>query len=82
MWYLPSAGELCYLPSKRFEINKTILALNQKYGNVGVQLHTSSLYWSSSESLNDYAWRVFMNDGRVGYYYKYSSHGVRAFLRL
>jgi len=81
-WYLPAEGELCYLPSKRFEINKTILALNEKYGNVGIQLLTSDRYWSSSEDGNSIAWRVEVADGRMktnannGYSY------VRAFLRL
>lgn len=82
-WYLPAEGELCYIPSKRFEINKTILALNQKYGNVGVQLRTSRSYWSSSE--NDYrnAWSVDMCYGIVDYNDKtlYDIY-VRAFLRF
>jgi hypothetical protein len=87
MWYLPSAGELCYLPSKRFEINKTILALNQKYGNVAVQLNTDANYWSSSENSNLSAWAVNMNRGSVPIYYKGYDHQVniprvRAVLRL
>ena len=82
-WYLPAEGELCYLPSKRFEINKTILALNQKYGNVGVQLGTSYRYWSSSEVDTNYAWYVHMYDGNVRNFTKYSSSNyVRAFLRF
>jgi hypothetical protein len=82
MWYLPSVGELCYLPSKRFEINKTILALNQKYGNVGIQLYTDSIYRSSSEYNNRGAWNMtmagYMDDGNKGSGDLY----VRAFLRL
>ena len=81
-WYLPAEGELCYLPSKRFEINKTILALNQKYGNVGVQLHTINYYWSSSENGSNGAWYVRMNNGRVYFNNKGGSFYVRAFLRL
>jgi hypothetical protein len=81
-WYLPAEGELCYLPSKRFEINKTILALNQKYGNVGVQLGASNRYWSSSEYDDYYAWYVYMYDGHVGYGNEYGSLSVRAFLRF
>ena len=81
-WYLPAEGELCYLPSKRFEINETILALNQKYGNVGVQLYTGTSYWSSSENNTVRAWGVGMNDGRVSYYAKGGGYRVRAFLRL
>lgn len=81
-WYLPAEGELCYLPSKRFEINKTILALNQKYGNVGVQLYTSNYYWSSSEYSSSYAWGVHMSNGFVGSYGKSLNYYVRAFLRF
>jgi hypothetical protein len=80
-WYLPALGELCYLPSKRFEVNKTILALNQKYGNVGVQLVTTNFYWSSSEHSISYTWDMHMNFGHIDNYYKYSNFYVRAFMR-
>jgi cell division septal protein FtsQ len=64
-------------------INKTILALNQKYGNVGVQLDASNYYWSSSEYSDANAWHVYMSNGRVSYGGKSSYGGrVRAFLRL
>lgn len=82
MWYLPSVGELCYLPSKRFEINKTILALNQKYGNVGVQLYADDYYWSSSENNNRNAWSVYMYGGSVSTPLKGTNRYVRAFMRL
>jgi len=81
-WYLPAEGELCYLPSKRFEINKTILALNQKYGNVGVQLETTSSYWSSSEYDVIRDWYVDIGNGNLNYYYKNNVNYVRAFLRF
>lgn len=81
MWYLPSLGELCYLPSKQFEINKTILALNRKYGNVGVQLETGGRYWSSSEHGGDSAWCQYMS-GFVQPLIKYNNYNVRAFMRL
>ena len=81
-WYLPAEGELCYLPSKRFEINKTILALNKKYSNVGVRLDTSYSYWSSSENDSSYAWYVYMSIGSVSSNRKGSNYHVRAFLRL
>jgi hypothetical protein len=81
-WYLPAEGELCYLPSKKFEINKTILALNQKYGNVGVQLNTTAIYWSSSENSSFNPWSVHVGTGRVSYGNKDGDRHVRAFLRL
>ena len=81
-WYLPAEGELCYLQRNRFEINKTILALNQKYGNVGVQLNTSSRYWSSSENNNNFACNVRMDNGGVDYNGKSTNRSVRAFMRL
>ena len=84
-WYLPALGEMCYLPSKRFEINKTILALNQKYGNVGVQLPTKSNthYWSSSESTNIVAWSITGSyDGYIVCDDKNNNYFVRAFMRL
>jgi hypothetical protein len=80
-WYLPALGELCYIPRFRFEINKTILALNQKYGNVGVQLVTTNFYWSSSEHSISYTWDMHMNFGHIDNYYKYSNFYVRAFMR-
>lgn len=81
-WYLPAAGELAYLPSIRYQVNDTITALNAKYGNVGVQLGTSNLYWSSSEYSSLGAWYVPMGLGRVGNYDKYNNGYVRAFLRF
>lgn len=72
MWYLPAEGELCYLPSRSFEISKTILALNNKYGNVGIQLKTEAgtrAYWASSECSKDYAW--YVNAGYGGIYRNY-----------
>ena len=83
-WYLPALGELCYLPSKKFEINKTILALNQKYGNVGVQLAARNHYWSSSELYLSYAWTMYMNQGLLARNVENTNSNchVRAFLRL
>lgn len=80
-WYLPAEGELCYLPRNRFEINKTILALNQKYGNVGIQL-ANGFYLSSSEYNKANAWCVSMNGGDVMQANKANTYIVRAFMRL
>ena len=81
-WYLPGEGELCYILSKKFEINKTILALNQKYGNVGVQLGTSDAYWSSSEYDYSRAWCVYTHDGSLDNFTEDNKRYVRAFMRL
>ena len=81
-WYLPAEGELCYLPSKKYEINKTITALNNKYGNVAVQLNTDRFYWSSSGYSSYDAWLVSMSNGSVGSSNKNYGYRVRAFLRL
>jgi len=85
-WYLPAEGELCYLPRNRFEINKTILALNQKYGNVGVQLLTSNYYWPSCWSSSVYgdsgAWRVYIGYAQVDWNTRDVDYSVRAFMRL
>ena len=80
-WYLPAEGELCYIPRNKFEIYKTILALNQKYGNVGVQLN-GYFYWSSSEYYDNNAWYMDISTGRVYNYDKESVRCVRAFMRL
>lgn len=82
MWYLPSAGELCYLPSKRFMINKTISALNSKYGNVGVKLNTNQYYWSSSEYGGRASWSVVLGTSAVVSTLRDTSEYVRAFLRF
>ena len=81
-WYLPSAGEIAYLPSIRFEANKTISSLQLVYGNVGSLLNTQDTYWSSNECNYNYAWYVNLNDGLIGYNFKDASRFVRAFLRF
>lgn len=83
-WYLPAEGELCCIPRYMHEINKTILALNQKYGNVGVQLNLSQVYMSSSEYSSSKAWIISMYNGYMENFPKNNGYNtyVRAFMRL
>jgi hypothetical protein len=81
-WYLPACGELAYLPSIRFEVNKTISSLQLIYGNVGSLLNTSYWYWSSNEKDSNYAWYVNLNKGNVITLDKVYFGRVRAFLRF
>jgi hypothetical protein len=82
-WYLPSCGELAYLPSIRFEVNKTITSLLSDYGNVGsLLITTSSYYWTSNEFNSNAVFGVAMSNGSVGNTRKNTNHRVRAFLRF
>ena len=82
-WYLPALGELCYIPSKRFEIYKTILALNAKYGNVGLLNYSYGQYGSSTDCGVRY-WDIHYDGGTLEAFTK-TSLGmplIRAFMRL
>ena len=81
-WYLPACGELCYLPSKRYEINKTILVLNRKYGNVGIMVDAGTHYYSSSEYDREKIWYVDIGSGQMYYLNKNAPRKARAFLRF
>lgn len=80
-WYLPACGELGYIIPRLFDINDTISKLNTAYG-VGVQLSTSSYFWSSSEYRSGGGRSVGTVNGRVDYHNKSGSLWVRAFMRL
>ena len=82
-WYLPACGELAYLPSIGYEINKTITSLCSIYGNVGSLLVTASgYYWSSTERSSTNAWYVLLDSGYVYLSSKGNNYRVRAFLRF
>ena len=81
-WYLPSAGELAYLPSIRYEVNKTITSLCSNYGDVGSLLDTSNYYWSSTEYNNNIVWYVYLDNGYVYLSNKGNGNRVRPFLRF
>ena len=80
-WYLPSCGELGYIIPRLYDINATISKLYEAY-TVGVQLDTSSYYWSSSEYSVSLARFVNTGNGGVNLNYKSDNFYVRAFLRL
>lgn len=58
-WYLPSKEELNLMYINRTTINNTATA------NGGISFTTSS-YWSSTETGNDYAWRQNFDNGVQG----------------
>ncbi len=77
-WYLPSVGELGFIPPRfDFIVSKMEAAINA--GSSGVVLSDSD-YWSSSEWDSENAWLVDMSGGYVNYYTKDNSYYVRAFL--
>ena len=82
-WYLPACGELGYIIPPFTKINDAIDKVCTTYGSsVGVELITSSDYWSSTEYSIDYARFVNTGSGRVFNGYKNLSGYVRAFLRV
>ena len=80
-WYLPACGELAYLPSIRYEVNKTISSLQSIYGSVGSLLNLSD-YLSSTEFGSSHVWQISLGYGKVYDYYKVQGAMVRAFLRF
>lgn len=48
-WYIPSMGELCYLPPKLNIINNSLEKINEIYGSIiTVNLSDNERYWSST----------------------------------
>ena len=82
-WYLPAMGELGYIMPPFNKINVAITKMLNAYGeSVGVQLNTSSYYWSSSDYSYAYARYLYMYNGLVNSNFKNLSNYVRAFLRV
>ena len=82
-WYLPACGELGYIMPPFNKINEAITKMRNTYGtSVGVTLHTSYNYWSSSEYSSDFARRVDTHNGGVYYGNKDYGYYVRAFLKV
>lgn len=76
-WYLPACGELRNAILNMHIINAVIIC-----SSVGVTLHTSYGYWSSSEYGSRSARGVGTYDGYVNGYGKHDSGYVRAWLRV
>ena len=82
-WYLPACGELGYIMPPFNKINEAIDKMRTAYGSsVGVELSTSSFYWSSTEYSSGYARSVGTSSGDVFYFNKGSIYNVRAWLRV
>ena len=82
-WYLPACGELGYIMPKFNQTQASIKSLISAYGDsFGVQLGSSSQYWSSSEYISGTARPVFTGDGLVRYGDKNGYRYVRAWLRV
>lgn len=81
-WYLPALGELAYVPSIRYEINKTVQILNNIYGLLGRNISLDQ-YRSSTEKNDNYAYNVNMNQGNIpASTSKTTSYYVRPFLKF
>ena len=81
-WYLPACGELGYIMPPFNKINEAIGKMRTAYGSsVGVELDTSSGYWSSTEYDSDSTRDVVTRFGEVSIYSKFNNY-VRAFLRV
>ena len=71
-WYLPSIQELNMLWNNYYTVTR---ALSQISG--ATQL-SNSVYWSSSENYNNYAWHFSFSYGDTYYNVKYNTYRVRA----
>ena len=73
-WYLPALGELNTAYSNKDFLNYALSLVGKK------DIPTDTYHWSSSESLNDYAWYLIFSNGRVYNYGKYGNDYVRPVL--
>ena len=81
-WYLPACGELGYILPPFNKINEAINKMRTAYGSsVGVELHTSYYYWSSTEIGLDFA-RIVSTDSYVVRSGKGADSYARAWLRV
>ena len=74
-WYLPMPGELYQIYA-----NKTVIYEKRK-ALVGSGFN-DDLYWSSRENFSNYEYVVNLNNGDIGYGYKYNYGNVLGFLAL
>ena len=71
-WWLPSMGEMAMIWANFDKINYALSKING-----ATQLQTT-WYWVSTQSSAPYAWYLHLNDGNVGYNYKFAQGRVRS----
>lgn len=66
-WYLPAAGELCYIMPFFIQHNNAIRHINQVYGENFFEIDTNSIrpYSTSSEYSNNMVWCVSPDTGEI-----------------
>lgn len=69
-WYVPSVGELMKLYQAKIKVNTSLSTL-------GSTPLSSSIYWSSGEYNNGYAWYVYLSGGTVDFSLKRFLNSVR-----
>lgn len=81
-WYMPAAGELCYIIPRLYDIEDTISKLKTTYG-IGCPILSSVIQiWSSTEYGATEAHRWNYNIKYIDGLNKYNSMIVRAFMQL
>ena len=73
-WYLPTIDDLNLLYNAKRFVNKAL----DNDGNSATTAITKNLYWSSTESPTNWAWRFTFNHGGADGYTKSNSYYVRA----
>ena len=71
-WWLPSMGEMAMIWANFDKINYALSKING-----ATQLQTT-WYWVSTQSSAPNAWYLHLNDGNVGYNYKFAQGRVRS----
>lgn len=69
-WYIPAIGELYVMYLMKNQINKAL-----EY--IGAELIKDTLYWSSTEYSDAYAWGLYFGNGNFGIYSKARELSVR-----
>lgn len=63
-WYIPSVGELCYIPPYIEKIDTSMQALGGRGFKTDPEFTNDDLFlWSSTEANGEYVWRLNVFDG-------------------
>ena len=85
-WYLPAAGEICYIPSRYEDISNALVKIRKEYPKENVLSHYVVLAWTSTESSASSAVSMLTTNGSVSLNLKYENddpnHDVLAFLQV